>query len=74
MESSFDFISKTCLFYGHHLLWSGLANTADTHTFYDYITDPETGKIYDGLVNQIKRKGEASLHLLSNQTTSARVV
>ncbi|XJO71434.1 hypothetical protein BDV3_000950 [Batrachochytrium dendrobatidis] len=74
MESSFDFISKTCLFYGHHLLWSGLANTADTHTFYDYITDPETGKIYDGLVNQIKRKGEAIIDskpiVLASHTTA----
>ncbi|KAH9277148.1 hypothetical protein BASA83_000007 [Batrachochytrium salamandrivorans] len=59
LESSFKYISKSCLFYRHHLLWSGIKSTADMHTFYDYITDPETGKIHDGLVNQVKRKGEA---------------
>ncbi|KAJ1343347.1 hypothetical protein BSLG_002373 [Batrachochytrium salamandrivorans] len=58
LESSFKYISKSCLFYRHHLLWSGIKSTADMHTFYDYITDPETGKIHDGLVNQVKRKGE----------------
>ncbi|KAH6573713.1 hypothetical protein BASA60_005895 [Batrachochytrium salamandrivorans] len=44
LESSFKYISKSCLFYRHHLLWSGIKSTADMHTFYDYITDPETGK------------------------------
>ncbi len=30
----------------------------DIYPLYDYLTDSETGKIADGIVNQVKEKGE----------------
>ncbi|KAL2916959.1 hypothetical protein HK105_203391 [Polyrhizophydium stewartii] len=67
IQSSFNFVSASCLFFKHHLLWSDLPSLADTHTFYDYITDPETGKLDDSIVNQVKDKGEP---IMSSRPTS----
>ncbi|KAJ3299182.1 vacuolar fusion protein ccz1 [Borealophlyctis nickersoniae] len=36
---------------------------------YDYLTDPETGKLEDGVVNQVKGKGEA---VISSRPTDLR--
>ena len=48
----------SCLFYKHYLLWNGLSDIDDVLSVYDYITDPETGKIDDLMINQVKMKGE----------------
>ena len=58
LEARFGNIAATVVLYRHHLVSSGLKDLADLKSFYDYITDPETGKIADGLVSMVKPKGE----------------
>ena len=36
----------------------------DVYPLYEYLTDPETGKIADGIVNQVKEKGEVLILFL----------
>ncbi|KAI8817399.1 uncharacterized protein EV422DRAFT_570739 [Fimicolochytrium jonesii] len=50
---------KTPVFLWHdQLVWNGLQSFEELQTLYSYLTDPATGRVYDGLVNQVKRKGE----------------
>ncbi|KAJ3221760.1 hypothetical protein HK099_003150 [Clydaea vesicula] len=49
-------IHSTCIFWKHYLIWSGLPNLEEFYIIYDYLTDPETGKISDGLINMTKSK------------------
>jgi hypothetical protein len=35
-----------------------MVNESDAWNLYDYITHPETGKMDDGLISQVKDKGD----------------
>lgn len=61
MESRYPNISlkSTLVTWKHYLVWCGLPNLQDAKPLYDYITDPETGKVADNMINQVKGKGEA---------------
>eukprot|EP00842_Homolaphlyctis_polyrhiza_P006844 jgi/Hompol1/749/HPOL_005402-RA len=61
LESSFSLLTKSCLFYKHYQIWSGIDDLESAYAVYDYLTDPETGKLDDGIINQVKNKGEVSM-------------
>ncbi|KAJ3099329.1 hypothetical protein HDU97_003254, partial [Phlyctochytrium planicorne] len=42
----------------HYVVHSSLPSVSELNLFYEYITNPETGKVEDFVVNQIKPKGE----------------
>lgn len=65
LNTLFPTLPLLLILYDHSLLYSSFENTAHASTLYDYLTDPETGKFDDGIVNQCKQKGEAviSVHV-----------
>jgi hypothetical protein len=40
-------------------VWNGADTVEEVRVLYDYLTDPECGKVDDGIINQVKAKGEA---------------
>jgi hypothetical protein len=36
----------------------------DIIPLYDYLTDPQTGRIADGIINQVKNKGEVNTYIV----------
>ncbi|KAJ3038343.1 vacuolar fusion protein ccz1 [Rhizophlyctis rosea] len=51
--------AKTLFLYKHYLAHHDLPSLDTLRPVYEYITNPETGKVDDGIVNQVKGKGEA---------------
>lgn len=52
-------VGTISILYKHHLIWCGFDEIKDFIDLYDYITDPNTGKISDSVINQVKLKDEA---------------
>lgn len=49
----------TCILWKHKIVWNGLpGDIIDLYPLLDYLTDPETGKMDDGFIDQVKPKGE----------------
>ncbi|TPX39679.1 hypothetical protein SeMB42_g06280 [Synchytrium endobioticum] len=69
LEARFANIAATLVLWKHHLVSSGLNDLVHLKSFYDYITDPETGKIADGVVSMVKPKGEP---VISSRPTTLR--
>ncbi|KAI8847624.1 hypothetical protein BC829DRAFT_395888 [Chytridium lagenaria] len=59
IEQRFPIVSGVCILWRHYVVYSGLPSVHDLRLFFDYITNPETGKVDDFIVNQVKQKGEA---------------
>ncbi|KAJ3212327.1 vacuolar fusion protein ccz1 [Dinochytrium kinnereticum] len=59
LEQKFPMVTGVCILWRHNVVYSGLPSVHDLRLFFDYITNPETGKVDDFIVNQIKPKGEA---------------
>jgi hypothetical protein len=49
---------QLCVFYKNSLAWTSLEDVQNTLYLYQYITNRETGKFYDGFINQVKPKGQ----------------
>ncbi|KAI9096075.1 hypothetical protein DFS34DRAFT_650793 [Phlyctochytrium arcticum] len=62
LKSDFPLLKYGCLLWHDQLVWSSTRSPSDLQDVYDYFTDPETGRVYDGLINQVKRKGEPVTH------------
>ncbi|KND04621.1 uncharacterized protein SPPG_00339 [Spizellomyces punctatus DAOM BR117] len=58
LQSQFPILRHVCFLWHDQLVWSGLESFQDLKSVYDFLTDPETGRVYDPIVNQVKRKGE----------------
>ncbi|TPX54926.1 hypothetical protein PhCBS80983_g05693 [Powellomyces hirtus] len=58
LKSTFPVLQHPILLWHDHLVWNGLADFETLKPLYTYMTDPETGRVYDGIVNQVKHKGE----------------
>ncbi|KAJ3157343.1 vacuolar fusion protein ccz1 [Geranomyces variabilis] len=58
LTATFPMLKHPVLFWHDHLVWNGLDSFDALKPLHSYITDPETGRVYDGVVNQVKRKGE----------------
>ncbi|TPX31230.1 hypothetical protein SmJEL517_g05369 [Synchytrium microbalum] len=69
LEARFGNVTATVVLWRHHLVSSGLKDLLDLKSFYDYITDPETGKIADGIVSMVKPKGES---VIASRPTTLR--
>ena len=53
--------AKMMLLWKETLCWSSLDSHQDTKLIYDYLTNPTTGLLDDGILNQTKTKGEAAI-------------
>ncbi|KAI9349476.1 hypothetical protein DFJ73DRAFT_833698 [Zopfochytrium polystomum] len=77
LERSFPIVAASILLWRHYIIWSGLGSVHTFRVLYDYVTDAETGKMDDSIVNQVKPKGEAIVstrqkNLQSIPTTSTK--
>lgn len=53
-------LKRSLILWKHYLAFSSMANESDAWNLYDYITHPETGKMDDGLISQVKDKGDVT--------------
>jgi hypothetical protein len=63
MRDKFPMLKRSLILWKHYLAFSGMVDENDTWTLYDYITHPETGKMDDGLISQVKDKGHVNFLL-----------
>lgn len=56
-RDQFPILKQSIVLWKHHLAFSGMGNKVDASVIYDYLTHPETGKLDDGLISQVKEKG-----------------
>ena len=61
IQMSWPFLNKHLIIWRHYLVSSTLDTAQDTWTLYDYLSHPETGKVDDGLINQVKDKAQVRL-------------
>ncbi|KAI9208750.1 uncharacterized protein BJ171DRAFT_489867 [Polychytrium aggregatum] len=61
LQTTFPELRQPLLLWDHHVVYSGFKDLGSLHQIYDYLTDPETGKINDNIINQVKQKGEAAI-------------
>ncbi|KAJ3051335.1 vacuolar fusion protein ccz1 [Rhizophlyctis rosea] len=59
LESHLPPHTQLLFLYRHFLAWSNFTDPSALRVVYDYITDPDTGKVDDGIISQVKGKGEA---------------
>ncbi|KAJ3012660.1 vacuolar fusion protein ccz1 [Thoreauomyces humboldtii] len=72
LTAAFPSLQHPVLLWHDHLVWNGLETFDVLKPLYNYITDPETGRVYDGIVNQVKRKGEPIISTRRVSLKSAR--
>ena len=58
ITDKFPILDRSLIIWKHYLAFSSLECEQDACVLYDYLTHPETGKFDDGLISQIKEKGE----------------
>ena len=54
----FPILSRSLILWKHFLAFSTLKSEKDTWILYDYLSHPETGKVEDGLISQVKDKAQ----------------
>ena len=60
------------LLLGHELAWSGLNTFQELQPLYEWVTNPETGKLNDGILNMVKEKGQSLIYKSQDQIKSLR--
>jgi hypothetical protein len=67
-SSTIDHIPSQKLFYlwKHYLVWGNHSSVDEIQFLVDYLTDPQTGKNWDQIINQVKQKNEVSHFILPN--------
>ncbi|KAJ3414879.1 Aromatic/aminoadipate aminotransferase 1 [Chytridiales sp. JEL 0842] len=73
LESKFPAVKSTCVLWHHFLVWNSASTSEEIRVLYDYITDPETGKVEDSIINQVKAKGEAVISTRPLNTSSIAI-
>lgn len=62
VRDRFPILNRSLILWKHYLTFSSMANECDAWTLYDYFTHPETGKVDDGLISQVKEKGHVCFY------------